>query len=108
MEDKEYYKAQAVAFNKLTDYLDSVLTTYGNIHHPVALRARGAAIEGSHDGYNEITLAAEKNGVDIGTRENFSELLQSQIENALQENKKEYAFYIVAIRDFLKFYYSRF
>lgn len=108
MEDKIYYTKQAASFIKLTDYLDSVLTVYGNVHNVVALRARGAAIEGAHDGYNEIIPDAKENGVDIGTRENFSELLQSQIDKALKENKKEYADYIKAILHFLEFYYRRF
>lgn len=108
MEDKEYYTKQSACFNKLTNYLDSVLTVYGNVHNPIALRARGAAINGSHEGYNEIESDAIENGVDIGNRENFSEVLQAQIVKALKENKKEYANYIESILNFLEFYYRRF
>ena len=108
MENKEFYIKQSACFNNLAEYLDSVLTTYGNIHHPVALRARGSAIDGAHEGYDEVKSSSAKNGVDIGTRKNFKKVLKSQIDKALKENRKEYALYIKSISNFLEFYYRRF
>lgn len=93
---------------ELTNYLNSVITVYGNVHNPVALRARGAEIDGANDAYKQVERLSYENGVDIGTRENFKEVLESQIDTAIKENRPEYSDYIRSILKFLEFYYNRF
>lgn len=113
IDDENYYKAEAERFSEFANYLNSVLTVYGNVHNPIALRARGSAINGAHEGYNQIKRLAAKNGVDIGTRENFKEVLELQIKEVLDTEpvtslKNAYIEYMKGIMEFLEFYYSRF
>lgn len=99
-----FYKERTKDFYKIATDLDKELTAnniIGDAHRAHDFRR---AVSKAKKWSNEVKLSASQNGVDIGTRKNFKEVLQSQFENNLEKNKIEYALYIQSIRSFLEFY----
>ena len=104
---EDFYRLKAEDFNKMISHFKNKISNI-KVYDANGLedfrRIRGEAKEW----FDEAKFSASQNGVNIGNRNNFAEVLQEQIDKAIKENKKEYADYIKAIRNFFVFYHDLF
>ena len=99
-----FYKERAKVFNEIADKLESDFNEANFIgHHKFAFEMARVRSE-AKEWYDEVRQSAFLNNVDIGSRKNFLEVLNAQIDKATEEERE----YIKAILKFLEFYYSRF
>lgn len=102
-----FYKLKSEDYNKMISHFKNEISNI-KVYDANGLedfrRIRGEAKEW----FDDAKFSASQNGVKIGNRNNFAEVLQEQIDKAIKENKKEYADYIKAIRNFFVFYHDLF
>lgn len=104
---EDFYRLKAEDFNKMISHFKNKISdieVYDANGLAYFRRIRGEAKEW----FDDVKFSASQSGVKIGNRDNFDEVLQEQINKAIKENKKEYADYIKAIRNFFIFYHDLF
>ena len=104
---EDFYKLKSEEYNKMISHFKDKIADI-EVYDENGLECfrwiRGEAKEW----FDDAKFSASQNGVKIGNRNNFAEVLQEQIDKAIKENKKEYADYIKAIRNFFVFYHNLF
>lgn len=103
----EFYKLKAKDYNKMLSHFKNKILNI-KVYDANGLADFRRFRAEAKVWFDDAKFSAYQNGVKIGNRNNFPEVLQEQIDKAIKENKKEYADYIKAILKFFEFYHSLF
>ena len=104
---ESFYKIKANDFNKMISHFKNKISNI-KVYDANGLEAFRRIRWEAKEWFDDAKFSASQTGVKIGNRNNFAEVLQEQIDEAIKENKKEYADYIKAIRNFFVFYHDLF